>query len=141
MNLKNVKQVYMKSEISKPLKRNGNRQFTDEEIAKALTKHKGLQYLASDDLGISYGHMSARISASEYLQQVRADAREKRIDMAEKSLTDMVEMQELGAVIYTLKTLGKSRGYIESIEQTVDKETINAFLSTMKMISEAQNKD
>lgn len=113
--------------------------YTDEAIAKALIKRHGLQYLAANDLGMSGGHMSERINSSEYLTNVRDNARQVRIDAAEHSLTEMVEAKELGAVCFTLKTIGKSRGYSETSDNAVDKDTVKAFTDLMKLFADKQS--
>jgi hypothetical protein len=112
--------------------------FTDEAIAKALIRRRGLQYLAANDLGISGGHMSERINSSEYLTSVRDNARQVRIDDAEQSLTELVSSKELGAVCFTLKTIGKSRGYTETSDNAVDKDTLKHFVDLMKLVTEKQ---
>ena len=115
--------------------------YPDEAIAQALKNRHGLQYLAAIDLGMSGSTMSERINSSEYLTSIRDNCRQVRIDAAEHSLTEMVNQKELGAVCFTLKTIGKSRGYTETGENSVDKETIKAFRDMMQLISGKQSEN
>ena len=54
------------------------------------------------------------------LQQVMVDCRESRIDVAESALDRAVLNGEGWAIGLTLKTLGKGRGYGDSLELTGD---------------------
>ena len=91
-----------------------NMTYTDERIAKALLEAQGLQYIAADMLGINYRHMSERINKSEYLKEIRSFAKEKRLDEAEKNLQELVKEKNSTSILFTLKTIGKSRGYEET---------------------------
>lgn len=46
------------------------------------------------------------------------EIREERLDRAESALDDLVEERNPAAVFFTLRTLGRSRGYIERQELT-----------------------
>lgn len=95
----------------------------DEDIAEALFKTQGLQYKAAHILGCSPGRLAARIKESPFLQEIRLDARETRIDEAEKGLFEAVDQKDLTAILFTLKTIGKNRGYSQDSQeaQVVDK--------------------
>ena len=41
------------------------------------------------------------------------DERENAVDLAQTALMDAVDRGEIAAIIFTLKTLGKSRGFVE----------------------------
>ena len=92
---------------------------TDEDIAQALIKTKGLQYLAAQMLDCSSGLISQRIAASDYLKEKRREGQEIRLDEAEKALGEIVLDKELGAICFTLKTRGKDRGYAETTQSSV----------------------
>lgn len=87
---------------------------TDEDIAQALIKTKGLQYLAARMLDCSGGLVSERIAASDYLKEKRREGQEIRLDEAEKALGEIVLDKDLGGICFTLKTRGKERGYAET---------------------------
>jgi hypothetical protein len=54
-----------------------------------------------------------RISQSKYLQKIVEDERSKFIDLAESRLVAAVQNGNLTAVLFTLKTLGRPRGFNE----------------------------
>ena len=110
----------------------------EEKIAAMLVKHDGLQYMAARALGMSTGWMSERIRDSPYLQSVIAEAREHRLDEAEKALSNLVRKEELGSVCFTLKTIGKSRGYVETTELAVSPETLKSHTLLMRQMADFQ---
>jgi len=112
--------------------------ISEEIIAKALIATKGLQYLAAEKIGMSYQHLSERISASEYLQQAREHAVQRRLDIAEINLSELTEEKELGAITFMLKTKGKDRGYSETTQVAVDPQTQAGILALMTQFADAQ---
>lgn len=113
--------------------------ISDEVIAAALKATKGLQYLAAERIGMSSTHLSERISASEYLQEVREHSIQKRIDVAELNLSELTEEKELGAITFMLKTKGKDRGYSETQQMTVDPQAQAGMLALMTQFADAQS--
>lgn len=116
----------------KPIKRRVS-SFTDEDIGKALKNKHGLQSMAADLLGCSDAYISQRISESPYLQKIRVQAFERRLDIAELSLTDLTVEKDLGAICFTLKTIGKKRGYTETTQLGIAPEHAE---STKTLLSE-----
>lgn len=111
----------------------------DEEIAKALMDHNGLQYLAADALKLSYWHLSKRINESEYLKLVRDHCLEKRKDIYEQKLDKLAEKEELGAICFFLKTRAKDRGYAETSQVIVDAILTQRHDSIMDQITNLQS--
>jgi hypothetical protein len=120
-----------------PLKKRSDA-WTDEVIAEALRKSRGLQYLAAESIGMDAGNMSKRIADSPYLQKARDEARERRIDVAERSLAELTEEKNLGSVCFLLKTLGKTRGYVETTEINVSPEIFKNHAALMEQMAEFQ---
>jgi hypothetical protein len=86
----------------------------DEDFEKALRACKGLLYIAADHMGCSTSTMSRAVAASKHLQDVIHECRERRLDQAELKLAQRTDDgSDLGAICFTLKTLGKHRGYVE----------------------------
>lgn len=112
--------------------------ISDKQIARALIDNQGLQYLAADQLDMAYTWMLTRIKQSEYLQAVKEACIQKRIDKAEKVLCDMVEAKNFNAVALTLRTLGKSRGYVETGAAVQPSDVIKAFEDTMAIWGQKQ---
>jgi hypothetical protein len=104
--------------------------FPTAEIKKALIASGGLMSHAARMLGCSHATISLRVKDDPDLQQVIEAARELHIDDAENSLRQLVLDKDLGATIYSLKTIGKRRGYIEQ-EKNTSQEAINKALVEM----------
>lgn len=125
-------------DFPRPYKTRRSDALLDEEIAACLIRNEGLQYIAARELGVSAQLMSARIAQSPYLQAIKEECRQHRIDIAEKTLTKMTREDNLGSVCFTLKTIGKDRGYIETVQQTVDPQTLSSFEALMLQMKKLQ---
>jgi hypothetical protein len=93
--------------------------YSDELIEKALWEAKGLMYAAAQYIGMDYSLLTVRVKNSSKLQRVREEAMERRLDMAETCLDDLVlkpSPSQLGAICFFLKCQGKKRGYVERQE-------------------------
>lgn len=129
----------MRKKKPKPLKRRIDA-VPDELIGKALKANLGLQYLAAGALGMADGTISDRIKESPYLQMIVQECREARIDAAERNLSKLVDNNNLGAVCFLLKTLGKNRGYIETSQQlSIPKEYEEQFHALMGQFKKSQD--
>ena len=84
-----------------------------EIVEQAIRNTGGTLSKAAEQLGIGRSALCLRVKAHERLQKVVAEAKETRIDLAEDSLGRLVKSDNLGAVCFTLKCLGKERGYVE----------------------------
>ena len=93
----------------------GDRRYTPEEVAAALTETRGLVTLAAKRLGISRQAVNARIKNSKLVRDALIDAREAQLDRTELALFNQIDAGEGWAVIWYLKTLGKGRGYVERV--------------------------
>jgi predicted transcriptional regulator len=89
-----------------------------EQIAHALQKKAGNVTETAKALGVTRGALYKRIVDDEELQQVLRDARETLVDVAEAQLLKQVKQGNTAAIIFTLKTQGKGRGYVERQEIT-----------------------
>jgi hypothetical protein len=90
----------------------------EQRIGLLLTKHKGnITYVSSEYPTTRWG-IYYHIKRSPYLQFVFKDAREKRVDEAERKLDEAIERGEAWAIALVLRTLGKERGYVEKVEQS-----------------------
>lgn len=96
-----------------------NKVYTDEMIADALMRGKGLMYVTAKLLGMNGSHLGQRVNHSPFLLKVREEAMESRLDNAETKLEDIIDSpgpSQLGAVCFFLKCQGKKRGYVERQE-------------------------
>ena len=99
-------------------KRNeGTRKYGVEQVREALAKAGTLSGAAA--LLGSHGATIKKYCA-EYpeLDGAIDEARDKLLDMAENRLWKNVEDGHPSSIFFTLKTLGKNRGYVERIEST-----------------------
>jgi hypothetical protein len=110
-----------------PVKKNGKKpQVTDEMLVDALRLSHGLSSVAAEIVSqivceqtgrlfsITGRAVRKRIAASKILQEVVEEERARFVDLAESRLIAAVESGNLTATIFTLKCLGKSRGFVES---------------------------
>ena len=90
--------------------------LTEEDIAKALRCCAGVQTDAGKMLGITQSAVSQRVSGSEYLKEIYVEIRNENLDLAESVLFKKIRDENLTAVIFYLKCVGKHRGYTEKTE-------------------------
>jgi len=95
-----------------PKKRRGAH-YRDREIIAALQATNGLIYRAAARLGCAPTTIYRAAEISPAIQQTIDDARGELLDAAEAALMGAIGRGEAWAVCFTLKTLGKQRGYIE----------------------------
>lgn len=85
-------------------------------IEDTLQKSMGNISVAARSLGMTRNALYQRIRRTPQLKTILDDARESLVDVAESALYSAVTKKEGWAVCFTLKTIGKSRGYIERTE-------------------------
>lgn len=84
-----------------------------EEVALAIGKYNGNLAAVARHLNVDRHTVKAFIDQRPTLQQALLNTREGFLDEAESSLYQAVKQRKPWAVCFVLKTLGKSRGYIE----------------------------
>lgn len=87
------------------------------DILKALEKWNGQVFLAAKELGISVTTIRYRAKQDPEIEEVILRTRGELIDLAEKGLRAAVDRGEAWAICFTLKTLGRDRGYGEERRQ------------------------
>lgn len=93
-------------------------QYSTDVIIKALEETHGAVTLAADRVGCSYKTIERRAEKVQAVRDVIEKYRERRLDKAELKLEQAVDKGEAWAIIFTLKTQGKKRGYVERNELT-----------------------
>lgn len=102
---------------TQPTPKKPRRQVPEAEVATLIEKHFGNIAHVARVLGVNRSGLHDRINKSERLKQAVYDARQTMVDDAESALHAALIQKEGWAVCFTLKCLGKDRGYIERQEQ------------------------
>ena len=92
------------------------REQTAERIIKALGETQGLLTMAARKAGVSYTTVKRYATEFPSVRQAVQDAKESMLDFAEGKLYQKIKDGDNIAIIFYLKTQGKSRGYIEKTE-------------------------
>ena len=96
---------------------NGNG-LTVEKVQPHLEATRGNIAAAARRLGYTRQHVDKFVLDHPTLHEIVKQAREARVDYAESKLDEAINKGEAWAICFTLKTLGKSRGYVERTEIT-----------------------
>ncbi len=87
-------------------------------VIEALKKTNANISIAAKALGVNRSSLYDFVNKHDDLKQLVTDERESLVDVAESALKSAVVAKEAWAVCFTLKTIGKHRGYVERVEQT-----------------------
>ena len=100
--------------------------FSIDEMAAALQRAMGKVYLAAEQLGCSHQTVYNYIERHAELKEILDAERGKMVDTAEVALKKALLDGQAWAVCFTLKTLGRDRGYIERQEIHDERGLLNA---------------
>jgi len=92
--------------------------LTKDNVAKALAAHHGILSQAAQALGVSRVAIYKFIEKNPELNEVRAEATETLIDVAEGQLAKSLNDGDMKSVRWYLERQGKNRGYTTRVEQT-----------------------
>ena len=92
--------------------------FTSSQIIDALREKHGNMSAAARYLGCDRHTIGRYIETYSTVKAVYEEERETLIDFAENQLFQQVKEGNITAIIFTLKTIGKHRGYVERQEVT-----------------------
>ena len=90
--------------------------FGSDLIKDALIKTRGNVTKTAESIGMTREALHARIAKDEDLQAALSEAREIRLDRAEKIVEDHLDRNDLGAAKFVLSRLGRHRGWGEKVE-------------------------
>ena len=121
----------------------------DEKTNEKFTKRQKMFLEALDEVGgnITAACMKAGIKSrntvyewmkKEYFKEAVDAINEASIDYVESKLMTAIQQDNITAIIFYLKTKGKKRGYIESIENQMAE---NQFESLMRKLDEEEEKE
>lgn len=93
-----------------------------KRIAKVLEDSRGYVKFAAEKLGIAVSTLYKIIENNPELKDVITIARESKLDITEYKLEQHIHNDNLTAIMFYLRTIGRSRGYSYSdkIDLTVD---------------------
>ncbi len=107
-----------------------NEQYTVAEIIRALRKANGLISTAHKKTGIARNTFYRYAREYPVVQEVIDECRGDLVDRAEEQLGKQIDSGNIAAVIFTLKTIGKNRGYVERQEHTgLNGEALNVIVT------------
>lgn len=96
-----------------------NSRVTGAQILDALEENMGNLTMAARDLGMARSALKTRIDNNPELRLALDDLREGVVDVAETNMFKRVYGgADPGAERFVLSTLGKSRGYTQSVAGT-----------------------
>lgn len=87
-------------------------------LAKALRANYGIISAAARSIGCSRETASRCVSKWPELRAIIESVREEACDEAEVGLRELIAARNVAAIIFTLKTLGRTRGYTSRYEVT-----------------------
>jgi len=117
-----------------PKKTDIGQKYTVDEMVNALTKARGMKTLAAKALGCAYNTVSRYINEYPEVAQAALDARENMLDAVELKLFENCMKGDTTALIFTLKTTGRKRGYAEKIDLNID---VNLVTRTIEALEKA----
>ncbi len=110
-------------------------QKTREAVEAAIRGSRGIKQRVAEALGVTRQTVDNYFVLWPDLMSVFEDERNALIDRAESKLAEAVEAGDMRATIFTLETLGKSRGWARRTEVTgADGEAVVISRQTLEMI-------
>ncbi|MCX7664402.1 MAG: hypothetical protein N2112_02525 [Gemmataceae bacterium] len=99
-------------------KKTGGRKpiLRERELAACLGRYRGNVSACAKHFGVTRTAVIRFINNHPEMQELHRDVKEGLLDDAESALAASVEAGEAWAICFMLKTLGKSRGYVERQE-------------------------
>ena len=94
-----------------------------KKMIEALERTGGNMSAAGQLLGCTRQAIFNRAKADKDIWEAHEEGREKMLDMAEGKLMTAIQNGDMTGIIFTLKTQGKHRGWVERQEISFDKNT------------------
>ena len=89
---------------------------TKDQLSLAIAEGKGIVTAICQRLNISRWAFYKRIKNNPDLVVELRTAREELADVAELKLWEKLKEGDIRAILFTLKTIGKDRGFVEKME-------------------------
>lgn len=100
---------------------------------RAIQEANGMLTVAAKKLGVGRSAIHEMAKRHPEIQEAINETRERMVDFAENKLFEKISQGEIVAILFYLKTIGKSRGYVErqevdnsgSLEITINRRVID----------------
>ena len=92
--------------------------YSKEAFIKAIEGSRGIKSAIAEMVGCSRGTVDNAIQRWPELERMIDDERDSIVDLAEARLLGAVDEGDMRAIIFTLETLGKARGWTKRTELT-----------------------
>ena len=102
-----------------------NPKIEKEALKRAINNYKGNVSDIAQSFGCTRQTIYNHLKDDEKMWTLLHDARETIIDLAESKLVKLIEQENVPAVMFALRTIGRSRGYVEKTEIDQTQKTIN----------------
>tara|TARA_Y100000593_G_scaffold42053_1_gene80602 strand:- start:1201 stop:1626 length:426 start_codon:yes stop_codon:yes gene_type:complete len=89
---------------------------TDRQIETVLAQTGGLIAPAARQLGVTRNAIYKRVRENPDLRDLLDEIRESHIDFAEGQLLGKIREGHPACIMFFLRTIGKSRGYVERVQ-------------------------
>jgi hypothetical protein len=122
----------------------GKQRYTAGEVAAALRTAKGMVTIAAHNLGCDVDTVLNYCRRYPTVEAVKREARNEVLDEAELRLWQAIRRDEAWAISFCLRTIGRSRGYGETvalhltIERAAAKVASQFGLSVQDVLDEAK---
>lgn len=93
-------------------------QFTKEAFTKAIEGSRGIKTEIARRMGCTRQTVDNALARWPELREMLKDERESIVDLAESKLLNAVANDDMRAILFTLETLGKERGWSKRTEVT-----------------------
>jgi len=110
LKIKQRNQTFIKIEMNKLQRK--------EKLIQSIKENKGLLTLAAAKAGVKYWTLWKYSKEFPEIREAVDEAKESMLDFAEGKLYQAISEGNMTAIIFFLKTKGKSRGFIERAELT-----------------------
>jgi len=94
-----------------------------KKMIEALHRARGNMSVAGQLLGCTRQAVFLRAKVDKDIWEAHEEGREIMLDMAEGKLMTAIQDGDMTGIIFTLKTQGKHRGWVERQEISFDKDT------------------
>lgn len=90
-----------------------------EQMLEVIKRSGGNKTYIAKELNISRTLLEKRLKDDDELRERFSDVREALLDFCEQELIKKVRSGDMKAIMFTLRTIGRSRGYVERSETEV----------------------